>query len=305
MIIACPACSTRYAVPDNAIGVEGRTVRCAKCKHSWYQDGSSPEELAAPAPQPRPAPAAAPAPSPQPAREPEAAPPPPAPEPVAATPAPAAPTPAPAPAPAPAPRAAPRPAGKPKVRTDAERAEMATPASLRKPPAAVYDDTENTVHYADERSSSFDFAPPFQPRRNWAKIGTYAASIFAVVTLGLTGAIAWGGLPNWIPTPHETFRQGEPDLQLDFPRKRQDRQRLADGSDFFSVSGTIGNIGSETRYVPSLLVVLRDARERIIYEKEIVPPTRKLAAGEVITINEALTDIPKAATTAEIGWKPD
>lgn len=39
MIIACPACSTRYAVPDSAIGVEGRTVRCAKCRHSWFQEG--------------------------------------------------------------------------------------------------------------------------------------------------------------------------------------------------------------------------------------------------------------------------
>ena len=39
MIIACPACNTRYVVPDSAIGAEGRTVRCAKCKHSWFQDG--------------------------------------------------------------------------------------------------------------------------------------------------------------------------------------------------------------------------------------------------------------------------
>ncbi|MCJ2184850.1 thioredoxin, partial [Novosphingobium sp. 1949] len=203
------------------------------------------------------------------------------------------------------PRAAPAPQ-KPAMRRPAASVETANPpASLRKAPAAVYDDTENTVQYADERTSSFDFAPPFRPRRNWARIATYGAVVFAVATLGLTGAVAWGGLPDWVPMPHETFRQGEPDLQLNFPRKRQDRKPLPDGSEFFSVSGTIGNIGSETRYVPSLLVVLRDARERIIYEKEIVPPTRKLAAGEVITINEALTDIPKAAKTAEIGWKPD
>ncbi|WP_292682983.1 MJ0042-type zinc finger domain-containing protein [Novosphingobium sp.] len=63
MIIACPACATRYVVPDTAIGVEGRTVRCAKCRHSWYQEGP---ELA-----PRPAPGAAPpAPPPPPASEP-------------------------------------------------------------------------------------------------------------------------------------------------------------------------------------------------------------------------------------------
>ena len=40
MILACPACDTRYAVPDSAIGAEGRTVRCARCRHSWFQEGS-------------------------------------------------------------------------------------------------------------------------------------------------------------------------------------------------------------------------------------------------------------------------
>ncbi len=39
MQIACPACHTRYTVPDTAIGAHGRTVRCAKCRHSWYQPG--------------------------------------------------------------------------------------------------------------------------------------------------------------------------------------------------------------------------------------------------------------------------
>ena len=42
MLLICPNCRTRYVVPDSAIGVEGRQVRCANCKHSWFQDGTDP-----------------------------------------------------------------------------------------------------------------------------------------------------------------------------------------------------------------------------------------------------------------------
>lgn len=40
MILVCPQCATRYIVPDSAIGPGGRSVRCAACRHSWFQEGA-------------------------------------------------------------------------------------------------------------------------------------------------------------------------------------------------------------------------------------------------------------------------
>ena len=48
MILTCPSCDTRYAVDGSKFPAAGRTVRCAKCGHSWHQAAEAPE----PAPEP-------------------------------------------------------------------------------------------------------------------------------------------------------------------------------------------------------------------------------------------------------------
>jgi predicted Zn finger-like uncharacterized protein len=273
MIISCPACVTRYVVPDSAIGADGRTVRCAKCRHSWFQEGPALE------PRPDPAPAViVPSPPPRPVAQP-------------AMPATSSETPPPQPS---------RP----------ETAYEETDAPVPPPPPGVPEEAVPQPSSAygggryGEDYSSFAHEPPFRARRNPAKMWTMAAAIFAVVSLSAVAATAWFGLPSWMPFARPLFAEDQPGLKLDFPDRQQGRRQLADNSWFFEANGTVTNISDAPRSVPAIQVVLRDARGGVAYTAEIRPPKRVLAPGESMSINEALRPVPKKAVKADFGWKP-
>jgi hypothetical protein len=252
-------------VPDSAIGHEGRTVRCAKCRHSWFQE---PAELVA---------------------ETEAA------TTVPAAPAPPPPPPPPVPAPEPT-TAEPEPAGAPAAETPAAEPDLPPPPAFEAPPTGLGG--------PEPRESQFEAAPPFRRRANPLRLLTWASAIFAAMAAGLIGAVSWWGLPDWVPVSGPTFAEAPLGLELAFPPEEQERRQLPNGTEYFGASGTITNTGATSQTVPPILIVLRDARERVVYSWEVQPPKRTLAPGESVTVNEAVTDVPRSARFAEISWKP-
>ncbi|MEQ1539387.1 MAG: hypothetical protein ABL928_10715 [Sphingorhabdus sp.] len=152
---------------------------------------------------------------------------------------------------------------------------------------------------ADElpERSQFAHEPPFRPRRNPAKMMTYAAIAFAAFI-----AIAGGGLwySGWLDGAF-TVSAKESKLRI-VPHDNLSLGRAADGSPYFIVSGSIVNPTPEKLNVPNMLVTLKDSSGRSIYNWEMKPPVRSLGPGATVDYSQLKRDVPLAAANHTINW---
>ena len=288
MLLVCPSCRTRYNVPDNAVGVDGRQVRCANCKHGWFQEGVNPAtapspSIAAPAEQNGPAPGITPpeAVRPMPTAQPP---------PVDETPL--------GDAPDPAPRFR-------VAETDADDAQPAFPRfaperAAAPDPAPVYADPSLSAgNWAAKEPTQSRFAhePPFNQRRSRSKIWTLVAIIFALTVTCMGAAISYFGMPDI-----GLSSAAEDSALTIVVNENLELNQREDGTPYYIASGSIVNPTGVQQNVPEMLVTLVDASGRPVYSWKMKAKVRTLAPGAKVDFSEARLDVPLASKNAVVGW---
>jgi predicted Zn finger-like uncharacterized protein len=264
MILTCPNCATRYVVPDSAIGHDGRRVRCASCKHSWFQDGAA-LELAA---QPVGADALAASPAPS------------SPGPVAASVSPAGDG-----SVAAAVYADARPAAEQPVPVEAGR-------FFPPPSQAMVGWSVDGDEYADD-------APPRRARRNPARYWTMGAVLFALLAASAGGALWYFGPPGWAVSLGLAVNQDQPQLLFYLP-KEPERRKLPTGEEYFAFSGRIVNSAERELPVPPIVVELRDAQGRLVFSWITKADKTRLKPNEEARVSESRLDIPRNARNLKL-----
>jgi len=286
MILTCPACHTSYTVKDGAIPPQGRTVRCAACKHSWHQIGAE-------GPGGEAAVAAAPVAAEEERHEAVVEEQPVTPE-VASDPGDGAVDAVDGAEPDAEPEIAsveevfaPEPAV---TVAEAFVAEPVVEAPVAEEPVIqpVADDSGwNDAPYGDDEPA---------PRRK----GLVVVLALVVLVAALAAAAYFLAPREWMA--RAGLAQASADSPLKLMVTSQTRQKLASGNDLVSLSGRVINPTDSSEPVPALQADLRDGAGKLVYSWMIPPPAARLAPRASASFNAAELNVPANATSLTLRW---
>jgi predicted Zn finger-like uncharacterized protein len=141
------------------------------------------------------------------------------------------------------------------------------------------------------------YEEPARPRRNWARIGTIAAAVAALLMLGAAALIWEFGLPSL-------------GRSFDFPVTALDisgqvgRRRLESGNELLEVHGEVSNRTDEVQTIPQIRAELKDGQGRVVYTWSIAPPVRELQARGRVAFDSGQMDVPQGGRTLSLSFGP-
>ncbi len=259
MLISCPNCTTNFSVPDKALMPSGRTLKCAKCGHKWFQSVNQPRDDFG--------------------LDESSFPPPPAPEP---RPMFAAPRPEPEPEPEPEPLRAPPSSGRIGADLDMDEPPIPDFGPRARPEPSPSQDLDIDV---DAPPKPIPEVFSSQPD---ARKGTGALWVLLVLLLlggaGGAGYYFQDKLVGLYPPAHELLTQAglrheRPGAGLELRNAGTPERFVQNDTEVLIVRGIIANISDRERPVPTMKLVLLDRDKAVVQEKQAQPPVTALDPG--------------------------
>lgn len=261
MLISCPNCATNFSVPDKALQPSGRTLKCAKCGHKWFQSVQSAgndmgldESSFPPPPRPEPKPLfSAPEPEPEPDLDDEP----------------------------------PRPSA-------AGRAGADLDMDLDEPPIPDFGPRSKAEPPSMDSSVIDPDSPPqpipevFTHKPSSARKGTgFLWLLVIVLLLGGAGGAAYylqDRLVDIWPPAHDLLTQAglrheRPGAGLELRPAGTPERFVQNETEALIVRGIIANVSDRERPVPTMKLVLLDRDKAVVQEKQAPPPVTALDPG--------------------------
>jgi len=274
MIITCPSCGASFNVKAEALGPNGRSVKCSKCAHRWHAtaDGDAAEIAADPVAAEAPPVESAPPPATEPTQ----------------------------------------PAEEPAAAEEAqEDVESVGPTAPDMPPPGLREalgiaDAPSDISDEEPRSRSGRRPAPPQPKRRSSMVRVFSIFVLLLAVCGAAGGAVFmkNEIMMWLPATQRLYAMVGmgPDvlghgLQIVEPTPKKE---IDGNNEILIVEGEIRNVAEKSVEVPLMRGALLDAEGKELHSWTFTAAKSQIAPGELVRYRTEYRNPPSEAQSLDI-----